>query len=159
MTTMTRCDRGWTRRPKIARILKRGVSRFIAINPWAKLHPTFNPERDLCFIMLTAADLLLLHPLIPASMEPQYGHNNGPSWDECASMATDHPEFLFAGFLMPPAREDEGIDVDAVYVPLPDLDNRYYTRAITRPDGDVCPPDEDGIEQIDGRSYRRMWWD
>ena len=87
MTTATRNDRGWTRHPKIARILKRGVARFITIYPWAELHPTFNPERDICFIMLTAREILKLNPSIPASMAPQYGHNHGPSWEECVRLA------------------------------------------------------------------------
>ncbi len=158
MTTATRSNRGWTRHPKIARILKRGVSRFITIYPWAELHPTFNPERDICFLMLTAREILKLHPFIPASVAPQYGHNHGPSWNECVRLAEENPALRFTGFLMPVARADEGIDLDAVYVPQPDFDN-YYTRALTRPDGTIHPPDEDAIEQIDGHSFRRLWWD
>lgn len=160
MTHATRTRaRGWTRRPEIAPILQRGVARFAAVNPWAASKPPFNPEHDLCFLMLTAADILTLQPCIPASMEPQYGHNDGPSWEECVRLASGNADLLFAGFLMPPARADEGIDLDAVYVPQPDTDKRDYTRAITRPDGAVHPPDEDGIEQIEGRPYRRLWWD
>jgi hypothetical protein len=156
---MQPCDRGWTRSPDIAVIIQRGIARFAAVYPWANIYPAVNPEQDLGYLLLTATELLTLHPSIPASMHPACGHNDGPSWAECVGIATDNPALYFAGFLMPPARADEGIDLDAVYVPQPDPGDRYYTRAITRPDGAICPPDEDGIEPIDGRPYRRLWWD
>jgi hypothetical protein len=109
--------------------------------------------------MLTAEELLVLQSHIPASIETQCGHNDGPSWNECVRLATDNPGCLFAGFLMPPARCDEGIDLDAVYVPLPDQDDVCAMEAMTRPDGRRHGPDEDGVENINGRKYRRLWWD
>ena len=159
MTNPMRRDRGWTRRPKIALLLQRGVARFAALNPWAKPTSSFDSEHDLGFLMLTGEEVLALHPLIPASMEPQYGHNDGPSWNECARLAADYPELLFAGFLKPPARSDEGIDLDAVYIPHPDSDVELYSRIVTRADGTLHGPDEDGMDSIAGRPYRRLWWD
>jgi len=150
---------GWTRRPEIAVILQRGVERFMTIYPWSTPRPGFDPAHDLRMVMLTAAEVLALQPHIPASMHPEEGHNDGPSWEECVVFATACPDMLFAGFLMPPARADEGIDLDAVYVPQPDPDNTLRTRAITRSDGSVHGPDEDGVDEINGRMYRRLWWD
>ena len=151
--------RGWTRHPDVADMLQRGVQRFISLYPWSATGASFHPEFDLCFVMLTAAELLWLHPLIPTSMPPTCGHNDAPCWEECARYASAYPEMLFAGFLMPPSRADEGVDLDAVYVPQPDPDDAIYLQVITPPDGALHTPDEDGIEQINGRSYRRLWWD
>lgn len=150
---------GWTRNPEVAAILRAGVQRFSAIYPWSSPGVTFHPEYDLCFFMMTAAELLALHPAVPASMQPDCGHNDGPSWNECAELAAKYPELLFAGFLMPLSRVNEGVDLDAVYIPQPDPDERVYTQVITKLDGVMLVPDEDGIEQINGRSYRRLWWD
>lgn len=152
-------EKGWTRCPEIAAILQQAAERFVAVYPWSTPRWYFNPEHDLRYVLLTAAEVSALQPHIPTSMHPEEGHNDGPSWEECAILATACPDMLFAGFLMPPARADEGVDLDAVYVPQPDPDHVWRTRAITRPDGTVHGPDEDGEEEIDGRSYRRLWWD
>jgi hypothetical protein len=157
--TRPKGTRGWTRQPEIAEILERAVARFVAVYPWAAPELACNQGRGLDYLMLTAAEVLALNPHIPACMYPEYGHNDGPSWDECVALATAHPEMLFAGFYKPPTRADEGIDLDAVYVLAPDSDEAQYILAITRPDGTRCHPDEDGLETIDGRSYRRLWWD
>ena len=161
MTLPTRLkgERGWTRQPEIAEIVDRAIARFITVYPWASPELPGNQYWSLDFLMLTATEVLVLDPLIPANMFPEYGHNDGPSWDACVVLATTYPEMLFNGFLMPPARADEGIDLDAVYIPEPDDDDAQYILAITRSDGTRCHPDEDALETIDGRSYRRLWWD
>lgn len=156
---MTKSIRGWTRQPSMAEIIEHAITRFKTVYPWSAREPAPLTASRLHFLLLTAAEVLALDPLIPTAMHPEEGHNDGPSWHECAKLAREYADLLFAGFYMPPARADEGIDLDAVYVPVPDDGEAIATLAVTRPNGTCCPPDEDGIEVIDGRSYRRLWWD
>jgi hypothetical protein len=151
--------RGWTRQPEIAEILQQAIERFIAVFPWASPELPGNQHRSLEYVMLTAAEVLTLDPWIPVTMSPEFGHNDGPSWNECVVLANEHPDLLFAGFLMPPTRADEGIDLDAIYIPEPDVCEAQYIQAITRADSTRCHPDEDSREMIDSRAYRRLWWD
>lgn len=159
MTRRQPKNRGWTQQSPMVGIFIHAIQRFQAVHPWITTRTSFGRSIDLQMVMFTAAEVLELHPHIPASMEPQYGHNDGPSWNECVELARRDTRLLFSGFLKSPARADEGIDLDAVYVPQPDPGDVLYTQAITRPDGTRHPPDEDDPDQIDGQPYRRLWWD
>lgn len=151
--------RGWTRHPAIATLLEGSVARFATVYPWSAMVPPIDSETRLQLCLLTAAEVLALDLRLPRLAQCAPGHNDAPSWHACVRLATAHPDLLLAGFLRPPSRADEGIAIDAVYLPLPDSGQAGYLQAITRDDGRPYPPDEDGVEMLMGRQYRRLWWD
>jgi len=167
----TKISPGWSIRGETCNRLVAGITRYNSMFAWAGPHNPVSPSGhdgtlSHRHVLLTAADLLAVRPYFNAE-ERALGHNYAPTLDTCLQCAAEYPAMLFGGWWFGPQRQDEGLSIDCLFIPLPDPGDAVATRVIqsSAPDefGRPCGPDEDGEDALDDgsgiRRYRRLWWD
>jgi hypothetical protein len=98
---------------------------------------------------ITSQDLLSIVPLIPEeNLEDR--QNDSPTLRDFIEVARKEPNALFEVYVITEDRDDERITVDGVYIPIDNVVDFLYSKALEMPNEEYIT--EDG-------KYRYMWWD